>query len=241
MLHFNYDKFDFWKIYDSIKRFYPLGIKKDETRMYYSYPGIKELNDILLNNTHNLTHYSERWENFTEKIKAEINTDIIETTYGLVPSFSSCALLETSISNNLTRIKGLHFFVSLIGPYYTVIGEDWNIVEIDSREYKSTNYLVVSPEKEFAEIFTLLCGRIETRFTGFRFVPFDICRQMIEGLQVQYSDRIENSVFHALFNESIDPALERIIGNDYFKFEDWVKEGYIDGGGWTSYPPDADP
>ncbi len=240
MLIFNYDKFDFWKIYDSIKHFYPIGINKDEIPRYRSHPGLKELEDILLDNTHNETHFTERWVNFTEEIGSEINKEIVDTTHGQVPCFSSYVLLETAKLNNLTRTKGLHFLVSLVGPYYTVIGEDWNTVEIDEREYRSTNYLVVSPENEFENIFRHLCSKVEARFKGFRFVPFDICRQMIEGLQVQYSDRIENSVFHALFNESIDPALERIIGNAYFKSEDWVKEGYIDGGGCTSYPPDAD-
>ena len=52
MLYFNSDKFDFWKIYDAIKRFYPIGVKKDESKMYLSYPGLKELEDIVIDNIH---------------------------------------------------------------------------------------------------------------------------------------------------------------------------------------------
>jgi hypothetical protein len=30
----------------------------------------------------------------------------------------------------------------------------------------------------------------------------------------------------------------RTIGDSFFKYEDWIKEGYVEkGGGWTAYPP----
>jgi hypothetical protein len=65
MLNFNYDKFDFWKVYDSIKHFYPIGVKKDEGNLYYSYPGLKELEAIIIDNIHDDKHFEERWECFT--------------------------------------------------------------------------------------------------------------------------------------------------------------------------------
>lgn len=239
MLHFNSDKFDFWKIYDTIKRFYPIGIKRDESKMYFSYPGLKELEDIVVDNIHNESHFAERWDNFTKDIEKEIDKEIIGTTYGQAPSFSSYILLDTVSVDDLTRTKELHFFVSLVGPFYTIVGQDNIAVKIDdNRSYRSTSYLVVSPEKEFADPFKLLCDKIENRFKGFRFVPFEICKQTIEGLNVRYSDENLNSVFHALFNNYVDLNIWRKIGNDYFKSEDWINEGYVEtGGGWTIYPP----
>jgi hypothetical protein len=238
MLYFNSDKFDFWKIYDAIKRFYPIGVKRDESKMYFSYPGLKELEDIVVDNIHDENHFIERWDNFTKDLEKEIGKEIIGTSYGQAPSFSSYVLLDTVSVDDLTRTKELHFFVSLVGPFYTIIGQDNNAVKIDEyRSYRSTSYLVISPEKEFADPFNLLCNKIENRFKGFRFVPFEICKQTIEGLFVRYSDEYLNSVFHALFNNHVDLAIWRKIGNDYFKSEDWIKEGYTDtGGGWTIYP-----
>ena len=239
MLHFNSGKFDFWKIYDAIKRFYPIGVKIDENKIYFSYPGLKELEDIVVDNIHDDNHFSERWGSFTKAIEKEIGKEIIGTTSGQAPSFSSYVLLDTISVDDLTRTKELHFFVSLVGPFYTIVGQDNSEVKIyDNRSYKSTSYLVVSPEREFADSFKFICDKIENRFRGFRFVPFEICKQTIEGLYVRYSDENLNSVFHALFNNQVDLTVGRQIGNDYFKSEDWINERYVDtSGGWTIYPP----
>src|SRR5688500_5405881 len=121
MFCFNYDKFDFWKIYDSIKQFYPIGIKKDDSKMFFSYPGIKELVKIVVNNIHDPGKYNSTWKEFTKEIESQLGKEVVETTYGQAPSFSAFVLLETSMQNNLTRTQELHFFVSLTGPYYTVI------------------------------------------------------------------------------------------------------------------------
>jgi hypothetical protein len=54
MFSFNTDKHDFWPIYDAIKQFYPIGIQKnDDDGMYVSYPGIKLLETIIIDNIHN--------------------------------------------------------------------------------------------------------------------------------------------------------------------------------------------
>ncbi len=239
MLLFNSDKFDFWRIYDAIKRFYPIGIRKDESKMYFSYPGLKELEDIVADNIHDRNHFIERWVNFTKDIEKQIGKEVIGTTYGQAPSFSSTVLLDTISLNDLTRTKELHFFVSLVGPFYTIVGQDNNAIKVDDRRsYSSTNYLIVSPEKEFAETFDFLCEKIEDRFKGYRFVPFEIYQQTIDGLEVRYSEENLNSVFHALFNDHIDMIDWRKVGNDYFKSEDWIRKDYVDtGGGWTIYPP----
>lgn len=239
MLLFNSDKFDFWKIYDAIKRFYPIGVKRDESKMYFSYPGLKELENIIVDNIHDENHFVKRWDNFTKEIEKEIGKEIIGTTYGQAPSFSAYVLLETASIDTLTRTKELHFFVSLVGPFYTIIGQDNNTVKLaENKNYRCTSYLVVSPENEFAGTFKLLGEKIENRFKGFRFVPYEICHQTIEGLNVSYSDENLHLVFHALFNNHVDLTIGRKIGNDYFKSEDWIKDDYVDsGGGWTIYPP----
>jgi hypothetical protein len=238
MLYFNYEEFDFWKVYDSIKRFYPIGIKKDESRLYYSYAGLKELELIIVDNIHDDKHFEERWGSFTKEVATQIGKEVVGTTYGQAPSFSSFVLLEQTFLDNLTRTKQLHFFVSLVGPFYTIIGEDLSTVKIEEKHYRSTSYLVVSPEGEFADTFLFLCDRIEQRFKNYRFIPFELCRQTIDGLDVHYSDEHLNKVFYALFNDHIELDIWRTIGDNYYKSGDWIKEGYVDeGGGWTSYPP----
>ena len=238
MLYFNSDKFDFWTIYDCIKKRYPIGIQRDESKMYSSYPGHQELISIIVENIHEESNFKTRWSDFILNVKHKIQKEIIGTTYGQAPCFSSFIELEKQTTDNLTRIKELYFFVSLVGPFYTIVGQDRNELRIDKKVYWTTNYLVVSPEKEFIEPFNLLAELIEEKFAGFRFVPFDICKQSIEGLEVHYvSPEKLNTIFHALFNDQIDISV-RTIGNEYFKADKWIKEGYVDKGGhWVAYPP----
>lgn len=240
MFQFNTDKFDYNKIYEAIKHVYPIGIRREQKNMYFSYAGLKELEDILVDNIHNGNHFTEKWVNFTKQIEKQIDKEIIGTTLGQAPSFSSYVLLNTTSLNDLTRTKELHFFVSLVGPFYTIIGQDITVIKINEHKtFTNTNYLVVSPESEFASIFEQLCNQIETQFKSYRFVPFDICKQTIEGLYVYYSDENLHAVFNALFNDQIDLSIDRTLGNSFYKSENWIKDNYVDtqGSGWTAYPP----
>ncbi|GAB2494582.1 hypothetical protein [Algoriphagus taiwanensis] len=238
-MNFNPDKFDFWKIYEAIKGVYPIGINRENSKMFFSYPGLKELEHRIVENIHQAENFSDRWKSFTKELEKELGKEIVGTTNGQAPSFSSYVLLDKISSDEFTRTKELHFFVSLVGPFYTLIGQDTNTVKIEGQgTFGSTSYLVLSPELEFADAFHMLCERIESRFQGFRFVPFDVGRQTIEGLSVPYSDKKLNSVFHALFNDHIDLTIPSKIGKDHFKLEDWIKEGYVEGGeDWRIFPP----
>lgn len=238
MFRFNQEKFDFWEIYQSIIRFYPIGVLKDEGNLYASYTGFKDLEKILVNKIHDTNNFVSTWKSFTNEIEAEIQKEIIGTTYGQAPSYSSYVSLDTTAVDNLTRTKELHFFVSLIGPFYTIIGQDVSTIKFDNSSCRSINYLVTSPENEFAATFNLLSAKIEARFEGFRFVPFGICMQSIEGLHVRYSDETNCTIFRALFNHLIDVTIERKIGDCFYKSENWIKAGFLDTGtGWISYPP----
>jgi hypothetical protein len=238
-MNFKFDKYDFFKIYESLKRYYPIGISNEAGEMYFSYSGFKELGNIIVENIHDEKNFYDRWKIFHQEIENEIGKEVKGTTYGQMPSFSSFILLETNTVENLTRTKELHFFVSLIGPFYTIIGRDYNIVNMGKLGYsKSTNHLVVSPEIEYAESFHYLCSKIESRFNGFRFIPFYIYEQTIEGLNTRFFNGNNSSIFCALFHDLIDLKTPRIIGNHSFKSEDWIKEGYIDtGDNWVIYPP----
>jgi hypothetical protein len=235
MFFFNQDKFDFWEIYESIKRYYPIGIKKDESKMFHSYPGMKDLEEIIVHKIHNEQQFGE-WENFKKEIGDSIQKPIIGTTYGQAPSFSSFIEIDSIAFDNFTRSKVLHFFVSVIGPFYTIIGEDVSIVKVKEWNFRSTNLLIVSPEEEYLDSFLFLCNQIENRFKGYRFVPFEICKQTIEGLDVRYVDDNLNSIFNALFNNHINLNVWTL-GNRYYKIEEWLKKGFGDNEKrWTSRP-----
>jgi hypothetical protein len=236
MFYFNYDKFDFWLIYDSIKRFYPIGIKKDEINTFLSYPGLADLETIIVDKIHDDNQFNQ-WSDFLKQIESAIQKPVLDTTYGQAPCLSSYIELDTFSHDNFVRTKELHFFVSLVGPFYTIVGQDNNTVDVGGNHFKGTNYLTISPENEYASSFIFLSDQIEKHFKDYRFVPFDICKQTIEGLYVRYDDNNPNAIFNAIFNNHIDFNIHTS-GDDYYKSSDWIKNSYVDkGNGWTSYPP----
>ena len=112
-----------------------------------------------------------------------------------------------------------------------------NTVKVGDNHFKGTSYLTISPESEYASAFIFICAQIEKDFKDYRFVPFDICKQTIEGLDVKYDDNNRNAVFYAIFNNHID-FNTHTFGDGYYKSGDWIKKGYVDkGNDWTSYPP----
>ncbi|MFT3681906.1 MAG: hypothetical protein QM791_16655 [Ferruginibacter sp.] len=233
---FSSKKFDFWPIYEAIKKVYPLGIQKSQGSLFDKYPGRDILSSLLTENIHNNKNYKAVWKKFEDGLKKKIGHPIVSTTYGQAPSFSSYVELLTDSFDNVKRTKEIHYAVSLLGPFYTVIGQENFQVKIDQSNFYSTAYLVVSPLNEYADTFNLLCKKIEDRFKGYRFVPFHISNSCIDGLSVYYGDH-PNRIFYALFNGFLDTSV-RIIGDEFYKASDWIRDGYVDDGHqWVIYPP----
>src|SRR5688572_2019692 len=129
MLYFDAEKFDFWKIYETIRHFYPIGVENSDAKFYRSYPGQIELDQLLSEKIHDQQHF-QSWVSFTDNIAIHLQKEIIGTTNGQSPAYSSVVQLETNTTGNLTRNKEITFFVSILGPYYTIIGQDTNEVRI---------------------------------------------------------------------------------------------------------------
>jgi hypothetical protein len=225
MFYFNHEMYDFWPVYDSIKKYYPVGIPKDDTGMYMNYPGLKNLEKVIIDNIHDENNFTNCWESFEKTVEYRTHKIVYGTTYGQTPCFSSYIELDQRSTDNLIRIKEVHFFVSLVGPFYTVLGHDRSEIHLEDDKIYATNFLTISPEYEYQESFELICQSIEERFPGFRFIPHGIYSQQIEGLDVHYTGEKLNTIFNALFNNQIN-LQARTIGKGYFKSEHWLVEGY---------------
>ena len=237
MFAFNPDKYEFWEIYECISHFYPIGVSRDHSKLYNSYPGMKKLEFLLMENIHNAENFKSRWGEFYAVIENKIKKPVVGTTYSQTPSFSFFVKLEKNVLNDLTHRKIIHVFVSLLGPFYTIIGQDTIKIKAGDELCRSISHLTVSPLNEYTEIFNFLCEAIEKKFTHYRFVPFAICKQTINGLEIYDSNEPINTIFNALFNSQID-LNARIVGNEYFKDNQWIKKDYVDNGPeWTLYAP----
>ena len=225
---FNSGKYDLWPIYEAIKSYYPIGITRgDEVGIYFEYPGIEELEKIVVDNIHDRKTLTKRWSNFTKAIGEEIGLEIVGTTYGQAPSFSSSLILQKNQTGTCLHNKELHFTVSLIGPFFQIYGLDstWITQQDGHTAYPSGNVVTASPIDEYKEIFEFVEDKIRSQFTDYRFVPFGIGQNTITGLQVRYLDDKDCTIYQALFNHLLnDIYVTRFTkGNQYYGMKDWKK------------------
>ena len=221
---FNTNQFDFWPIYESIKRYYPIGINRSHEGMYSDYLGHKKLEKLLIENIH------ENYGEFKQKLNAwekALNNRFVGTTYGQEPSFSAYMELEKNSYKDWILEKRLYFAISLIGPYYTIYGMDTSTLLAKAeylnknRQYHQCNRLIISPYIEFHEDFEKLRKLLEEKYPDYKFVPYHIYSSELEGLQLNYADNLRSKIFYALFNQQIDFDVP-IAGDQYeYGYDQW--------------------
>lgn len=234
---FNCHLYNLWNIYNRIKIFYPIGIPKGEgVGIFFEYPGLKKLEEIIIDNVHNEKNFQERWTNYNIELKKILEKEIIGTTYGQAPSFSSSIVIEKNVIGTCTHLKELHFAISFVGNFFTIYGLDSTRI-LDEKEgykgYGAVNVLTASPYKEFEKDFLLLENSIRTKYPNYKMIPYGFGKQIMDGLQVRYSDAEVCSIQMALFNDIIQPRnnfrftqgmiVDHTRGDVYYGIEDWKK------------------
>jgi hypothetical protein len=143
-----------------------------------------------------------------------------------------------SWSEARVHVKELYFTVSLLGPYYTIVGRDRTLISLQENHHVHvTNFLTVSPENEYAGSFESLSSQIRTRFANYRFVPFHVLNQPLEWLHLLYTGQKPIRLYQAIFNDQLDLSANRE-GNEHYMYDSWIKEGYQgDDGQWMIFPP----
>jgi len=239
MFYFNRSKYDFMEIYNCIAKYYPIGMLYENNPAYNDYPGIKEMVRLLEEKIHDETNFSNGWQSVESEIQATIQNEIIGTTYGQSPCYSSYIEIEKISTGEFVRYKELYFFISLLGPFYTIVGQDRNEIRFDKNAFFNTNFLVISPENEFKELFEKLVEQIEGKFVGYRFVPYFIYSQVIDGLCNRFRRDNQSRVFEAIFNNQIDLGAPTL-GSSVYKDEAWINKDYDfeNEPKWVIYPPD---
>ncbi len=231
---FNSSEHNFWPVYDAIKFYYPIGIKRADKSVYFDYPGIKKLEAVVVENIHNTNSSNNiNWVSFQEEISRTFNIEVTGTTYGSGTSFSCDLIIEKLELNQLKSMKKLSLAVSLLGKFFTIYGADETSV-IDKNEnifdfnFRAINVLTISPYKEFEILFKDLKSMAEARFTDYKFVPFAINSMYIKGLQVRGADNQKCTIYKALFNHSLDnyDTKKMTRGDKFFGYNDWITENY---------------
>ncbi|HAA10327.1 MAG TPA: hypothetical protein DCE41_01005 [Cytophagales bacterium] len=232
---FNADTYDYWLVFQAIQRFYPLGlaITTDNIGLYMDYPGIKALEKKVVAEFHGDKY--DVWLQPTQAWQSALDAQFLCTTNGQAPGFSGYFELEKHHTEDRIRVKQLHFAVSTLGPFFTLFGQEIEGVPrrtvVKDRKGAplylaggaQTGQAVVSPWGEYEPPFLQLEDLVRTQFPEFRFVPYAMYSQVIEGLHVRYRDDWVNTVYHGLFNEVFDFEAFTVVGDADYGQQEWSK------------------
>lgn len=234
--NFSSKKFDYWPIYEAVKEYHLLGIEPSEWEMHNNYPGFHRKGEISAQHIQEESAISLRWKGLVKEVEQLTEKEITGTIFGFDHSLSGYLTLDTSIAGGVKLTKELHFYLSLLGPFYTVLGQDRYYERKPEVNLELTTCLTVSPLAEYEALFRLTEGSIEKKFKEYRFVPFCIGEMSLKGLDVDDSGGKYNRVFHALFNTRLS-NFENRVGDSAYKNDQWIRKDYVDDGHqWVAYP-----
>jgi hypothetical protein len=246
---FGYHKHDFSPIYETIKKYLPLNNPEYNHENLREFPGTIEVNELLNKNFFNQKKYRSTWMTFRKFLKKELKKPVEETMIAFYPCYSGIVVLNKAKKGAYTFRKELHFYISLLGPYYSIFGVDASYVSLEEypihmfrteqlrnrgpfhRDYRAFHALTVAPYMEFKEPFILLQKKIIEYFPHLHFVPFQINLTDIPGLfdlfpdarmNSNFSEKLKDSVFNALFRP--EKYLEtETRGDSRYGFDEWLK------------------
>jgi hypothetical protein len=242
---FDHKQYDFWPIYETIKRYYPIGIawqrEDEEDFLSEDYPGTKELSKLIKENIFVRKNFKERWGKCKEFLREQLRKPVQDTVIAWHPCYSGFISLKKTKGQDFTITKELHFAISLLGPYYTIYGLDRSEIRLPRerptlrKEHQKENFdishradqvLTISPYLEYEQSFQSLQAKLTEWFANYKFVPYAVYSMQLEGLHTPIDVGKEANtgyIYSALFNLQFTFPME-IRGDEGYGFEQWVKE-----------------
>lgn len=238
---FNPQRYDFWPVYETIKQYYPLGLRaqRDNDVLLQGYRGQERLQQLTADNIVDAKVYRSRWSTFRKELQAALKKRVHSDTSLFEPCFNGYIPLLKEQGASITYTKELRFCISFLGPYFAIYGLDASVIRLpESRPYqapddaetflgfrRATLAVTVSPYQEYAALFTSLEQQIRLRFPGYRLLPFNIGLQLLDGLPHDSAGmERDQAVFEALFHSQHHlPDLLRgaIRGDAYYGMDEW--------------------
>lgn len=229
-----YYNHDFGKIYDTIEEFYPIKRSKRYTsKTISSSPGFKKISEIINKEFMNSKSYNARWGKFASSLKKSLRKPVHSYPYLFGACFSGEVELSTIKTSDFTREKTIVFYISVLGPYFTVRGVDSSTATLpvehssgpDTGHFAATHAITVSPVFEYQELFTSVEEKIRETFPGYLFIPYDIGMSTIPNISIAddlHERKITDTIFEALFGQiAVTETLTR--GDTHYGFDDWKR------------------
>lgn len=215
-------KHDFRSVLRTIKEYYPIenpdGFDEESVR---GFTGVERMEEIVYNNFYIQKNYRERWGGFRKFLKKGIKEHFRETMIAFYPCYSGVVTLKAEKFQEYTLRKEVHIYISLLGPYYTIVGVDRAEMESLDGAFSANMALTVSPFLEFGVAFLNLQEKISDYFPDFKFVPYRIGKRELKGISlVNQSHPKQDTVFSALFRPE-DLYYSKVRGDERYGYDDW--------------------
>lgn len=226
---------DFSLIADTIKEYFPIGNKTRLTsKNVAASPGFKKIGKIVNDEFLNQKAYRDKWGKLTSNLKKAFKKPVHAHPDLSGGGFFGEVIIEEDKKPNFIRQKSLRFYVSILGPFFSIHGIDSStaLLEIESRvpefnkgNFAATNAITISPVFEYLEVFNKLEDELRSFFPGYLFVPYAVGMSTIKNISVADEHRDPRSldtIYEALFGiGAVHDALTR--GDQYYGISDWVK------------------
>ena len=231
--HTEYKDYSFQEIYDTIKTFYPIEEPDRYTsETISSFHGFIEMSRLMEENFINQKNYRERWSKFNKHLKKSIKKSVRSTFTLTNCCYCGEVVLETIETNEYTRTKKLHFFISILGPYFSIYGIDSSSVKLPVQEhgteylqYDADHAVTVSPISEYQTLFLSLEDSIREWFPGYLFIPYEIGMSTLKGISIEdeYQTTLHpDTIYEGIFGPIATPTCEPR-GNQSYGIGDWRK------------------
>jgi hypothetical protein len=233
--HNKYHDHDFSLLYDTIKRHYPIDASMRITaEKAANTPGFKKIIALVEENFLDKKNYRERWTKLNQFLKKEIKKPVRSTFTLYNCCYSGAIVLEEFKGEDFIKAKKLHFYISLLGPFFSIIGIDSATILLpiemprgDSMKdiFEKQHAVTVSPIFEYTSTFNLLEGKLREFFPGYSFIPYNVGMSTIKNISfkddVHVSSKID-TVYEGLFGQiAIHDCLSR--GDGRYGLNDWLK------------------
>ncbi len=228
-------RLDISKIYSAVNDYIPIGIPdtsryspkfKPGTKIphFFNQPRSRKLEKLLGEPAKTRDRFNE-FQSYCNKVGERIGKEVTGSV-GLWPGLFATLQLKHDLEPLYYSVK-LQFFISLIGPFYTVLLETRaGVTERNAIEFQFSPFYTISPIGKFADYITMLRDILEEDYPDHSFVPFDILRTKIRGLFVPYSENEwgdDCCIFQALFFQGVDISKVQFIGDLEYGKEAWTK------------------
>lgn len=176
-----YRNHDFTLISDTIKEYFSIGKPKRLTsKTLSSSPGYRKIGKIVNKEFLNQKAYCVKWGKLTSKLQKGFKKPVHIHPDLSRGGFIGEIIIEEDKKLDFIRQKGLRFYISIIGPFFSIHGIDSSIalLEIESRvkdfnkgNFAATHAITISPVFEYEDVFKKLEDELRAFFPGYLFVP----------------------------------------------------------------------